>query len=85
VEYVPHDFHAAVDHAMKILSWQENLPSDEMPPHWMWNLDWELKDHFIKVESDRRTKYGGSESESIADDGSDAIWDENVYSARFKE
>ena len=84
VQDVPHDFHAALDHAIRILAWQENLPSDEMPPRWMWNLDWELEDHFLKVDAERRKKYGGDD-QSISDDGSEPIWDENVYAARFKE
>jgi hypothetical protein len=51
----------------------------------MWNLDWELEEHFLKVDAERRKKYGSDDSESISDDGSDPIWDENVYAARFKE
>jgi hypothetical protein len=51
----------------------------------MWNLDWELEEHFIKVESERKKKYGIEDSQSISDDGSEPLWDENVYAARFKE
>jgi hypothetical protein len=50
----------------------------------MWNLDWELEEHFLKVDAERRKKYGGDD-QSISDDSSEPIWDENIYAARFKE
>lgn len=83
VESVPHDFHSAVDHALRILSWQENLPSDEMPPRWMWCLDWEIDKHFEVVESRRKTKYGTSSNGDEELD--DSMWEDNVYAARFKD
>lgn len=81
-ETVPHDLHNAIDHALRILSWYENLPSDEMPPSWMWCLDWEVDAHFKRVDAERKAKYGGSES---AVDDEDSQWEENVYAARFKD
>jgi hypothetical protein len=80
-ETVPHDLHNAVDHALRILSWLENLPSDEMPPSWMWCLDWEVEDHFKRVDAERSRKYGTSSSEET----DDSQWEENVYAARFKD
>lgn len=44
-------------HANQILSWEENLSSDEMPPEWMWPLSWEVKRHMEKVVADRKAKY----------------------------
>ena len=44
-------------HALMITSWQENLVGDEMPPRWMWHLDWELETHFALVKSKRDAKY----------------------------
>lgn len=87
IETVPHDIHSAVEHALRVLSWQENLVDDEMPPRWMWHLDWELETHFIKVEKIREQKYGGSggTSSSSSSDEGDPVWDDNVYAARFKD
>jgi hypothetical protein len=80
---MPHDLHSAVEHALRIISWQENLSSDEMPPRWMWNLDWEIDAHFERVDSARKTKYGITDSSVEEDDNT--MWEENVYSARFKD
>jgi len=33
--------------------WQENLPSKEIPPRWMWALDDELNRHFEWVRKQR--------------------------------
>jgi hypothetical protein len=85
VETVPHDLHSAFDHALRILSWQENLPSDEMPPRWMWPLDWEIDQHFKVVDARRKEKYGGNTSDSTDYGDEDVSWEENVYSARFKD
>lgn len=41
-----------------ILTWQENLPSEETPPDWMWHLDWELEGWFEEVQRKRDEKYG---------------------------
>ena len=83
VEDLPHDLHNAIEHALRILSWQENLPSDEMPPRWMWNLDWELDIHFKKISQERRSKYGLDDSSS--EEEPEAVWEDNVYAARFKD
>jgi hypothetical protein len=79
----PADLVSAIDQALKILSWQENLPGDEMPQRWMWHLDWELEAHFQSVRTARDAKYNRSPSE--ADSEPEALFDENVYSSRFKE
>jgi hypothetical protein len=43
----------AINHAIVILSWYEHLPSDEMPPRWMWHLNDELEQHFDMVKANR--------------------------------
>lgn len=60
IEDVPADLALAIDHGYKILSWQENLTEEEMPPRWMWHLDWELEIHFEELDAIRRAKYGSS-------------------------
>lgn len=83
IETVPHDFHSALDHALRILSWQENLSGDEMPPVWMWPLDWEISNHFEIVESRRKAKYNISSNDEYNDD--ESAWEDNIYAARFKD
>ncbi len=51
----------AIEHAHRILDWQENLTEDEMPPHWMWIFEDELKIWFEEVEAKRKDKYGGGD------------------------
>lgn len=80
VEDVPHDFVVALDQAIKINSWFENLSSDEIPPSWMWPLDWELHDHFQRVKEERDKKYGSSDDTEPDDE----MMDHNVYADRFK-
>jgi hypothetical protein len=47
-----------------ILSWQENLPDDEMPPEWMWPLDHELVGWFDEVQRKRDERYGNHDGDS---------------------
>lgn len=50
----------AITHAQTVISWQENLLNDEMPPEWMWPFDEELEGWFDEVERKRNERYGGS-------------------------
>lgn len=61
---MPNDLARAITQAHRILDWQENLSSDEMPPEWMWPFDEELELWFEEVERQRKEKYGGGASES---------------------
>ena len=63
IEDVPADLAMAIDHAYKILSWQENLQEDEIPPRWMWGLDWELEAWFEEVEILRKSKYSNTDDD----------------------
>lgn len=49
----------AIEHAHRILDWQENLIKDEMPPRWMWPFEDELEIWFEEVERKREERYGG--------------------------
>lgn len=75
---------AVFDHALKILSWQENMVSDEMPPSWMWHLDHELVLWFEKLEKKReadRRKQSGDQDEDAED-----RFDENLlYERKLEE
>jgi hypothetical protein len=83
IEAVPHDLHLALEHAYKILNWQENLSDDEMPPRWMWHLDWELEAHFATVRRKRDEKFGTSDSSAGGEP--EDLWEENSLASRFKK
>jgi hypothetical protein len=78
IESAPADFIVALDQAITITNWLDNLSSDELPPRWMWHLDWELEIHFEKVKAERDKKYGLNTTQ-----GDD--WVENEYAARFRK
>lgn len=42
-----------VSWAMTIISWQDNMLKEDVPPRWMWALDDELVKHFERIR-DRR-------------------------------
>lgn len=48
----------AITHAQLILSWQENLLTEDMPPEWMWPISEALNDHFDAVKKRHEEKYG---------------------------
>lgn len=78
-EEIPWDLAAAIEHAMKVCSWQENLLHDEMSPSWMLPFDSELELWFERVDRERNEKYGGD-----SDDREEVDMMENEFSARFK-
>jgi hypothetical protein len=81
---LPSDFFIAFEQATRILSWQENLSEDEMPPRWMWHLDWELDEWFLDVKKKRDERFGASSGESYENTPeSGAVWEDNEYSSRF--
>jgi len=59
IEDLPWDLARGIDHAHRILSWQENLSKEEQPPKWMWPHDDELVVWFDEVRMIREEKYGG--------------------------
>ena len=73
---VPFDLQYAIEHAQRILSWQENIPSEDHPPRWMWDFEDELESHFELVKQRRDEKYGGGGSSTAPQD-----WDSNTLTA----
>ena len=57
VEDVPSDFTFVLTHALRVLSWQENLLEEERPPEWMWSFEDELEIWFEEVDRARKEKY----------------------------
>jgi hypothetical protein len=54
----------AIEHAHRILDWQQNLQLEEIPPVWMWPFEEELEIWFDEVEEKRKDKYGGGGGDS---------------------
>ena len=83
VEDLPADLAVAIEQAVTILSWQENLVSEEMPPKWMWHLDWEIENWFIAVKNKREARYNKDPSDDS--EGSDSDWEDNEYAQKYKQ
>lgn len=58
VEEMTWDLCLAIEHALRICSWQENLMPEDMPPNWMLPFEDQLKIHFEEVDRRREEKYG---------------------------
>ena len=43
-----------IEHAHRIIFWQENMPRDEMPPMWAWHLDWVVEEWLNGLDEKRR-------------------------------
>lgn len=72
----------ALDQAITIHGWLENLQKEEVPPVWMWTIDTELKIWFEKIKRAREEKYGtGKDKSAFDNDGPDV--ERNEYAARF--
>ncbi len=52
----------AVNHALMVLSWFENLPKDDVPPRNLWWSGDRLDDWFEDVERRRKRKSSGKKS-----------------------
>jgi hypothetical protein len=73
----PADLVLAIEHSQSIIGWQRNLPSDDMPPRWMWPFVDHLNDWF-EVLAIKRDEESGKDapdddhtmmSNSLAKDG----------------
>lgn len=65
IDDVPADLSNALEHSFKILSWYENLGIDELPPQWMWHLDWELETWFEQVDAQRKNPRASDDREEV--------------------
>lgn len=70
LEDAPASTVSAINYGLMIMSWSENLTEKEMPPEWMWPLDWEIESWFITVRNNREKQYGVS-NDNIDDVGPD--------------
>ena len=76
----------AIEHALNVLTWHENLPKDEVPPEHLWEDSEGLEMWWEHVEQQREDGQPTSRSRSEADDDGEGDPDpgmaENDY-ARF--
>ena len=68
IEDIPWDLTIVIEHAYRILQWQENLGKDEMPPKWMWHLEKKLESWFRSVDEKRKERYGVHDKDSSDDE-----------------
>jgi len=61
----------AMNHALTVISWHENLPKDEQPPRWIWHSGDLVDKWFRDVEDKRSDKYGGSGKRHTSYDDAD--------------
>jgi len=80
VSEIPTDLSLAINHALRIVSWQENLMTEEMPPVWMWPLEWELDLWFEDVQRQRELRY----NPDGADDREEPEMMHNELADRFR-
>ena len=70
---MPHDLVYALNEALTVLSWHENLPKDEIPPRHIWWDSEAVEDWFRKVQEARDRRFGsGKKSESTFDQADDS-------------
>ncbi len=62
----------AVNHALTVISWHENLPMEEQPPREIWHSPELVEDWFRDVEEKRKSKYDGGGRKSSYSDADDA-------------
>lgn len=51
----PWDLITALNQALVVLSWYENLPKDEQPPRWIWWSEKLLDEWFKEVTNNRKS------------------------------
>jgi hypothetical protein len=66
----------AINHAMTIIDWQENLTKEEMPPEWMWHLDEEVATFLERVFRERRERMGLPPDDEGGSDGKRMVGNE---------
>lgn len=80
---ISYDLLVALEHAFRILSWQESLGGKEMPPQWMWAHASELNIWFDEVDTYRRQKYGIEDDDGWGEEPQQMTT--NELSSRFRD
>lgn len=75
----------AIEHALNVLTWYENLPKDEVPPEYLWE-DGEGLELWWKSVEDKRDDGTATSRGRVDDDDSDQApgMAENDYARSLK-
>lgn len=63
----------AINHALTVISWHENLPKEEQPPRHIWHSGELVDKWFRDVEEKRSEKYGSSGKKRSSYDEADNV------------
>jgi len=63
----------AVNHALTVISWHENLPKDDQPPRSIWYSSELVDKWFRDVEKKRASEYGGKGKRRTSYDDADDV------------
>lgn len=75
----------AVNHALTVISWFENLPRDEQPPRHIWYSAELVDEWFRDVEHKRSSKYGASgKRRSSYEEADDVPMSSNEYAQSLR-
>ena len=84
IHEAPHDLVSAVNEALSVISWHENLPEDEQPPRSIW-WSGELLDKWFKgVRERREERYGSKKHRSSYADADDVPMMENELLSEYR-
>jgi hypothetical protein len=74
----------ALNHALTVISWHENLPKDEQPPRHIWWSGDLVAEWFADVEEQRNSRYGGKRKRSSYDEAEDVPMMDNDLAASVR-
>ncbi len=80
VHEAPADLVLAVNHALMVISWYENLPRKEQPPRHIWWSDELLDEWFRNVQEDR----DAGRKRSSYQDAEDVPMTSNELAAQYR-
>lgn len=75
----------AINHGLTVISWAENLPSEEQPPRAIWWSEELLEKWFKDVRAQRDQKYGRGKSRSSYSQADDVPMSENELAAEYRK
>lgn len=85
IQDAPWTIVVALNHALTVISWHENLPREEQPPRHIWHSGDLVEKWFKNVEKERNSKYGNSgRKHSSYDDADDVPMTSNDLAASLR-
>lgn len=85
ISEAPYDLVTAVNFALSVISWHENLPQEEVPPRHLWWSEDLLEEWFQGVRERRKEKTeGGKNTRSSYETAQDVPMTENELAAQYR-